>query len=288
MDGKEVSKMTKLATIKPAEINTYGWRQDQIDLITRTVARGATPDELALFLYTAQRLGLDPLTHQIHFVKRKVWNNERKSYDEVGTIQVGIDGFRVIAERKERYAPGRAPEYQYKPDGTLLCATAFVNKLVGDKWFEISATAFYEEHAQTNKEGKPTKMWATMPHVMLAKCAESQALRKAFPADLANVYSDEEMMQADSEDRQPINVTPKQAVQQIPDGVDRAVIVAFVKELQAKGWSQEELANILQQATGLADTRSGITQEQFDAWKAAVETAATTDDLAKLQLDGEE
>ena len=64
------------------------------ELVKKTVAKGASDDELELFLYQARRTGLDPLARQIYFVKR----------GDQGTIQTAIDGFRVIAGRTQKYA----------------------------------------------------------------------------------------------------------------------------------------------------------------------------------------
>ena len=170
------------------------YSREQIDLIKKTVARGTTDEELQLFLYTAKRLGLDPLARQIHAVKRGQGQGATMS------IQTGIDGYRLVAERTLKYAPGKKPEFTYYEDKKLESATAFVMKQTVDgKWHEVSATAYYDEYVQVKYDGTPNSMWKKMPRAMLSKCAEALALRKAFPAEFSGVYTHEEMAQADPE-----------------------------------------------------------------------------------------
>jgi len=185
---------------------------DQISLIKQTVAKGTTNDELALFLYTAKRTGLDPLMKQIHAIKR--WS--KKDNREVMSIQTGIDGLRLIADRTERYAPGPEPVIEEK-EGRIVKATAYVKKWVSTEWHTIGATAYYEEYVQT-KDGHAMGLWAKMPRLMTAKCAEALALRKAFPAEMSGVYTFDEMTQADSEPPQTPVSTPATASQDAPGG----------------------------------------------------------------------
>lgn len=174
------------------------YNRDQIDLIKRTFAQGATDDEFQLFIMTAQRLGLRPEARQIHMVKRPSYDAATREYIDKMSIQTGIDGYRLIADRTGEYAPGREPTYIYD-NGRLVSATAYVKKFVRGEWHEVAATAHFDEYAQKKKDGTPTQMWATKPHIMLAKCAEALALRRAFPAELSGVYTDEEMAQADND-----------------------------------------------------------------------------------------
>ena len=128
------------------------------------------------------------------------------------SIQTSIDGFRLIAERSSRYCPGRESTYQYDKNGKIISSTAYVKKLTMDgTWHEIASTAFFEEYAQKNKEGEVTSFWKRMPHVMISKCAESLALRKAFPAELSGIYTQEEMSQADDEPKKFNKVEPIQS-----------------------------------------------------------------------------
>lgn len=182
-----------LATVSNA-LAQKEFSPEQVELIKRTVCKGATDDELAMFLHIAQKSGLDPFAKQIYAIKRK----DFKSGGDVLTVQTSIDGYRLIAERTGKYAPGRAPEYAYKPDGALKSSTVTINKRVGDQWFEVQATAFYDEYVQRYGD-KIANMWAKMPHVMLAKCAESLALRRAFPNETLGILTGEEMAQSVNE-----------------------------------------------------------------------------------------
>ncbi|KKM91044.1 hypothetical protein LCGC14_1232510 [marine sediment metagenome] len=159
------------------------YTDDQITLIKQTVCKNATTNELKLFLYKCQNAGLDPLSNQIYAIKRGTSI----------TVQTSIDGLRAIADRTGRYSPGSDTKYAHGVSKELLSATAYVKKMTPDgKWHEISATAFFSEYAQ-EFNGKLTRFWNKMPSVMLSKCAEANALRRAFPVELSGLYSSEEM-----------------------------------------------------------------------------------------------
>lgn len=167
----------------------------QRDLIKRTVCKGATDDELDLFMHVCKKTGLDPLTRQIYAIKRYS-NAERR---EVLSFQTAIDGYRVVAERTGLYAGNDDPEFTVDETGTWpITAKVTVWKLVAGQRVPFSATARWTEYVQSDRDGNPTKFWARMPFGQLAKCAEALALRKAFPNDLSGVYTKEEMEQADN------------------------------------------------------------------------------------------
>ena len=178
---------TALARIAQAT----GYDTGKIELVKDTIARGASDDELMLFLHLAKRSGLDPFSRQIYLIERRQqidgqWKTTRQP-------QTGIDGLRLIADRTDRYAPGRESQFTYDAAGALLTATVYVKKFVRGEWHEIAATAHYDEYVQRKKDGQPNQMWAEKPHIMLAKCAEALALRRAFPAEMSGLYTADEI-----------------------------------------------------------------------------------------------
>lgn len=154
-----------------------------------------TDDELQLFIQACKKTGLDPFARQIFAVKR--WDSSSKK--EVMSIQTAIDGYRLIADRTGKYVPGKDVEFTYDKNGQLYSAKAYVKKMTPDGvWHDVSAVAFWKEYVQTTKEGKPTIFWQKKAHIMLSKCAESLALRKAFPAELSGIYTHDEMPTRDN------------------------------------------------------------------------------------------
>jgi phage recombination protein Bet len=190
--------MNEKAIVKqmPAAIDS---ERAKIELIKSTVAKGVTDEELQLFLYVSRCTGLDPLARQIHAVKR--WS--AKDQREIMSIQTGIDGYRLIADRTGNLAGIDDPIYDKEGADHPNKASVTVHKMVDGTPREFTASARWDEYVQMIKQkdapDKPGPMWAKMPYLMLGKCAESLALRKAFPAEMSGLHTFEEMEQADNE-----------------------------------------------------------------------------------------
>jgi len=192
---------------------------DKIQLLKDQICKGATDSELQLFIHTANRTGLDPFSKQCWAVKR--WDSNLGR--EIMSFQTGVDGFRVIANRSEKYA-GQLGPFWCGEDGNWKDVwidskppiAAKVAVLRSDFKEPLWAVAKFNSYAARKKNGDLTSFWVKMPELMIAKVAECLALRKAFPQDLSGIYSSEEMEQAENEIK---TITPAQEKQISRDAV---------------------------------------------------------------------
>lgn len=197
-DQKEVRVIERIIESREVEPqDAFGkLSRPQIQLIKNTVAKGASDDELRLFIQVCKGAKLNPFLRQVHLVPR--WDSRLAK--EVRTIQVGIDGFRAVAESSGQYAGNDDPTYEgtktieYGKDKTSIevpeTSTVTVYKLMEGTRMPFTATARWDEYYPGERMGF---QWHIRPYLMLGKCAEALALRKAFPKLLSGMYAQEEM-----------------------------------------------------------------------------------------------
>jgi phage recombination protein Bet len=183
------------------------WDAQQIAVLEAGGIDGDVSDaELAAFLHECQRRKLDPFTRQIYLIGRYDSRKGRKVYRS----QTSIDGFRLIARRA---ADKSGIDYSYedtiwfdeqgKRHEIWLSdkPPAGAKVVVIRNGSRFDAVARFGAYVQMDRNGNPTGQWRNMADVMVAKCAEALALRKAFPEDLGGIYTEEEMAQADNPQR---------------------------------------------------------------------------------------
>lgn len=179
------------------------WDNKQLAALKQLGLTNASNGDLAVFLHYAQRTGLDPFARQLYMIERG------GRY----TIQASIDGLRIVAQRSGEYA-GQVGPYWCGEDGAWT-----------DIWLEktppmaakvgVLRKGFIEPLwavAKFDGYNANSPIWKKMPDLMIAKCAEALALRKAFPNDLSGIYTAEEMEQASTTPLAPVS-----AVVEIPE-----------------------------------------------------------------------
>jgi phage recombination protein Bet len=209
---------------------------DRLRELRDSVAKGASDAEFGFFVSVCDRLGLCPFNRQIFLIER--WDSQLGR--NVKTPQVSIDGFRLVAQRSREYQ-GQTQTMWADSDGRWsdLWTSAdppFAAKVgVWRDGFKepLIATALWSEYAARKKDGSVMPMWKKMPALMLAKCAEALALRKAFPAELSGLYTTDEMAQASVIEGESFEVDrpraqPKAKV--LPTSQDRAAEAAALMD----------------------------------------------------------
>lgn len=239
-----------------AEGTTFS--ETQVQLVKDQIMREASDGDLMLFLQVSSHRGLDPFMKHIYAVQ----------YGGKWSYQVSIDGLRLIAQRSGRYRGQTEPQW-CGPDGKWVDvwlkdeppAAARVGVWIEGNPQPLMAVALYRNFVVTDRNGNPNSFWRKMPDHMLAKCAESQALRKAFPEEAGGLYTSDEMGQAASDrpyvdadgviegSARPVQSRPSARVEP-QSSFDRAKLNLWNLANKTIGWNQEQLSAVGHKLTG--------------------------------------
>lgn len=183
--------MNAPAVVKPATLPALSMDENTlITVLENSLYPGADSTSIALVINYCRAAGLDPMQKPCHIVP--MWDSKSQRMRDV--VMPGIGLYRTQAARSGEYAGVTEPEFG--PDVTeklggqditfpAWCKVTVKRLLSNGAIVEFSATERWKENYAV-KGGKeksiaPNAMWTKRPYAQLAKCAEAQALRKAFP-----------------------------------------------------------------------------------------------------------
>lgn len=210
---------------------------------------GAAPASIKLVLGYCKAAGLDPMQKPVHIVP--MWDGKTRQMRDV--IMPGIGLYRTQAARN---GCAGVTEPEFGPDITeeiggaqttypVWCKVTVRRRLATGEIVDYTAKEFWRENYAVRggqeKSIAPNAMWSKRPYGQIAKCAEAQALRKAFPEIGSEPTADEmegKILHAD----EPIRHTPLPSAADISDvlPVDR---VRMICEAADKAIAQFEQGN---------------------------------------------
>lgn len=158
----------------------------QKELIRRMYAKGLSDDEFAVFIYRCRSLGLDPMKGEISCQVRNADDPEKR---QVITI-VQRDGYLTIAHRSAQFGGIKSGSRLEGEDEIVGWAIVWNKSAPQPVEIEVYLSEYSPLKTSPN-EGWKYPLWKNKPRTMIAKVAESQALRRAF--NISGVYSTEEV-----------------------------------------------------------------------------------------------
>jgi phage recombination protein Bet len=182
-------------------IQAFNIEQNElIETLEASLYPGASHNSIKLAIGYCKASNLDPMQKPVHIVP--IWDKGAGKMRD--TIMPGIGLYRTQAARSGQYAG--MTEAEFGPDVTENLAgvtvtfpqwaRVIVKKLLPNGTIaEFSAKEYWKENYATAKRDtlQPNAMWKKRPYGQLAKCAEAQALRKAFPESVGAAPTAEEM-----------------------------------------------------------------------------------------------
>lgn len=246
-----------------------------MEVLQSSLYPGASLPSIKLVLGYCKAAGLDPMRKPVHIVP--MWDAKAQAMRDV--VMPGIGLYRTDASRTGECAGVTEPEFG--PDVTeaiggqtitfpLWCRVTVSRRMPTGEMSTFTAREFWKENYAV-KGGKeksiaPNAMWTKRPYGQIAKCAEAQALRKAFPEVGSQPTADEmegkplDMGMADVVQPPPPPPAP-QAAPVWPDDKFAAQLPRWTKAI-AEGLRTHE------QIIDMAKTKGELTAAQVEQIKA--------------------
>lgn len=225
-----------LAPIPAAIASLHMSDEELMQVLETSIYRGAKRPSIKMVIAYCRATGLDPLQKPVHIVPVNAKNPVSGTWEWVDTVWPGINLYRTQASRTGQHAGTSEPEYgpmvtqqfavpqQNGPDRVVTvsfpewCRVVVTRILPGGERAQFVGYEFWVENYATKGKGSdaPNEMWTKRPRGQIAKCAEAQALRRAFP-EFASSPTAEEMegktLDADGNVVRPANTSAAQQQQ---------------------------------------------------------------------------
>lgn len=246
---------------------------DMLELLLATAYCGCEPASVQVVLRYCQAAGLDPLRKPLQVVPMR----DPASGELRMAVVPGIGLYRTIAARcgcagvdEPEFGPeateGAAPEQWTYP---LWCRVTVRRRLATGEIVAFTAREFWRENAvfaaQADGSAQPNDIWRRRPYGQLAKCAEAQALRKAFPEIGAQPVAEEledkslptpaEAPRSGHRGRSPIVRMP---MARAPAGGERATAAACAADGPECAWAPSPTAQQPDPADAEPDCATGL------------------------------
>lgn len=169
-----------------------------IEVLRNSLYPGAADGSIKLVIGYCRASQLDPMQKPVHIVP--IWDSKAKQKRDV--VMPGIGLYRTQAARSGQYAGVTEPDFGEDVSESLggfkitypkWCRVTVRRLMPNGQVVDFTAKELWKENYATarNDTDEPNAMWKRRPYAQLAKCAEAQALRKAFPEFGAQPTADE-------------------------------------------------------------------------------------------------
>lgn len=189
---------TAVAKVAPIGVPALKMNEDElISVLQSSVYPGAKLESIKMVINVCKASGKDPLKKPYHIVPMQVSTGKKDSQgwdvkEWRDVIMPGINDYRTDAARTGQHAgtsePEFGPDVTEELDGVQItypkwCRVTVKRQMPSGQFVEFPAVELWIENYATKsgKSAAPNAMWKKRPYAQLAKCAEAQALRKAFP-----------------------------------------------------------------------------------------------------------